>query len=350
MNGRLDHNSQAPPPVFYRPPYADTLEADHQRFNVYAYDNWQLFPSFQLQAGLSYDQLDYPLSLETLPAIDDQTSQSQWSPKAGFLWTIRTNTHLRGAWTRSLGGAYYDASLRLEPVQVAGFTQAYRSVIPESAPGAVAGLIPGAEFETWGLAIDHRFPTRTYVGIDGQWLQEKADRAVGAFNYRPGQNAAPSYIIQNLDYDEQNLGLFLHQLLSRDFSLGVRYGFSHAQLDVRYPELHPQASAPVERLTDEQADLHQISCYMDFHHPCGFFSRAESQWFQQTSHGYQPRLPGEDFWQINLLAGYRFRRRAAEVQMGLLNLTDQDYRLNPLNCYPYLMRERTFTCRLRLNF
>jgi hypothetical protein len=48
--------------------------------------------------------------------------------------------------------------------------------------------------------------------------------------------------------------------------------------------------------------------------------------------------------------GYRFLRLRGEVTVGVLNLTDQDYRLNPLSTYLELPRERTFFTRLRVNF
>ncbi len=54
--------------------------------------------------------------------------------------------------------------------------------------------------------------------------------------------------------------------------------------------------------------------------------------------------------QINLIAGFRFRRNYGEVSLGLLNLTDQDYKLNPLNPYNELPRDRTLAARVRLNF
>lgn len=36
--------------------------------------------------------------------------------------------------------------------------------------------------------------------------------------------------------------------------------------------------------------------------------------------------------------------------MGLLNVFDEDYRLEPLSALPDLPRERVFFARLRLNF
>ena len=54
--------------------------------------------------------------------------------------------------------------------------------------------------------------------------------------------------------------------------------------------------------------------------------------------------------QFNVFAGYRFPRRSATITLGLLNLTDQNYRLNPLNLYNELPRERTLLARFQINF
>jgi hypothetical protein len=48
--------------------------------------------------------------------------------------------------------------------------------------------------------------------------------------------------------------------------------------------------------------------------------------------------------------GYRLRRQYGEISVGVLNLTDTDYNLNPLNAYPDLPRERVFAARVRINF
>jgi outer membrane receptor protein involved in Fe transport len=49
-------------------------------------------------------------------------------------------------------------------------------------------------------------------------------------------------------------------------------------------------------------------------------------------------------------AGYRFARRRVEVRLALLNITDQDYRLNPLNLTTELPRDRTLAASVRFSF
>ena len=83
-------------------------------------------------------------------------------------------------------------------------------------------------------------------------------------------------------------------------------------------------------------------------HPSGFFSQFDALWSSQSSKG--PDLPGDDFWQFNAHLGYRFPRRQAEVRISVLNLTGQDYRLNPLNLTSELPRQRTFLASVRFSF
>jgi hypothetical protein len=73
-------------------------------------------------------------------------------------------------------------------------------------------------------------------------------------------------------------------------------------------------------------------------------------WTQQDNHGYSPALDSANFWQLNAYAGYRFFHRAAEVRLGLLNMTDQNYLLNPLNLYNDLPRGRTLAASFKFYF
>jgi outer membrane receptor for ferric coprogen and ferric-rhodotorulic acid len=70
----------------------------------------------------------------------------------------------------------------------------------------------------------------------------------------------------------------------------------------------------------------------------------------QSNRGYTPDRPGDDFWQFNVHLGYRWLQRRLETRISLLNLTDRNYRLNPLNLTAELPRERTLAMSLRFNF
>jgi hypothetical protein len=99
-----------------------------------------------------------------------------------------------------------------------------------------------------------------------------------------------------------------------------------------------------------ESALHQVEIRGLYNHPKGFFAQVYGLWNAQSNEGYSPDNPGDDFWQLNIFAGYRFPSRRAQITIGLLNVTDQDYRLNPLVPYHELPRERTFLAKFDFNF
>ncbi len=335
------------------------VETEMQRAGVYAYHQWQIFEPLRLTLGLSYDHMDYPRNIDITPVVDQQTSAERIAPKAGLLWTPTPNTHVRGFYSQSLGGLFFDASVRLEPVQVAGFTQAYRSLVPES----LGGIVAGSEFDLGGVALDHKFPTGTYVGIEGVVLSSASTRDFGVYDssgpfFNPTRVASTTP--QDIDYQERTVTLSVNQLLGSEWSVGVDYKISQANLENRFsaiPEGVPYtfpalgASGTGALLNSDQAAiLNQLNLYAIYTLPCGFFSQVQGLWNRQNNLREAAYLVDEDFWQFNVFAGYRFPGRRAELRLGLLNLTDRDYALNPLNLHSELPRERTFAARFRFNF
>jgi Tfp pilus assembly protein PilF len=325
------------------------VETTLDRFSLYGYEQWELFDGFRLTGGASYDRLHYPENIDTAPITGGQQTKDQLSPKVGLTYTPWEQTRLRGAYTRSLGGVFFDTSVRLEPTQVGGFNQAFRSLIPES----VAGLVPGTSFETWGVGIDQSIrETGSYLVLEGQWLRSDGARQVGLLTnsdiFTPVPDSASS-TRQTLDFEERSLLVAFNQLLARDYALGVRYKLTDADLDSRYSQL-AGLIPPAAANQDVSATLHQIWLDAYYHHPIGAFAQFSAVWSQQSNRGYTPDIPGDDFWQLHLQVGWRFWQRRIEARLGLLNITDQNYRLNPLTLYNELPRERTFMAALKWYF
>ena len=319
-----------------------------RRFSLYGYHQWEVTDWLELIGGVAYDRITFPANFRSAPISSAETTEDQVSPKAGMIWRPATNTTVRFAYTRSLGGASFDQSFQLEPSQVAGFVQSFRSIIPES----VVGDNAGAKFETYGLSLEQKFSTGTYVGVTGQLLNSHVHRLDGAFDYTFTVTPVPvpSSLIENLDYREPSLLFTANQLLGRDWAVGARYQLSQAVLHDDYPGVPTNPAfdfLPHQRL---EATLNQLSLFLIFNHPSGFFAEGETVWYSQDNDGYRGGEPGDDFWQVNAFAGYRFPRRRAEVSLGLLNLTDRDYQLNPLNIYNELPRRRTLAAEFKLNF
>jgi predicted Zn-dependent protease len=336
---------------YNNPASLTNVSTDLDRYSAYAYYSLQVIEPLQLTAGLSYDYLNYPVNTDYPPLSNEQTHKDQLSPKAGFISTPWKNSTLRFAFTRSLGGLFYDNSVRLEPTQLAGFTQAYRSLIPES----VVGPVPGSSFETFGFAFDQKLPSRTYLGIVGELLCSSADRTIGAFTntgpltlFPPPVTAGPSSTQESLDYVEKSLLVNVNQLIGNEWALGARYRLTHADLDDTFTGIPAGATQNPSR--DVSATLNQLYLYVLYTHSSGLFSQFDAIWTSQSNHGYTPDQPGDDFWQYNFWVGWRLWRRQVEARVGVLNLSGRDYNLNPLTLYTELPRQRTLALSLKFYF
>ena len=348
---RLDNPPSFAAGFFNIPPAIHDFVTSLERQSYYAYDTWRPFRSLSITGGLSYDRLTFPINYRDAPITAGEDSRDRLSPKIGVIWNPYGNLYVRGAYTQSLGGVSFDQSVGLEPNQVAGFNQVFRSIISESVVGSVAA----PTYETAGILIEDRFPAGTYLGLQATAMKSNVDRTVGAFEafLTPfGGRIIPPILSastpQQLRYEEQGVLVSVNQLVGNEWSFGARYQFIHSNLRTTFTEI-PAAVVPGADHREE-ATLHQAQLFALYNHPSGFFARAEAYWARQSNIGYSPDIPGDDIIQLNTYVGYRFRRNYGDITLGLLNLTSQDYRLNPLNYYNELPRNRTLVARVRLNF
>ena len=324
-----------------------------RRFNVYGYHQWEITDWLELIGGGAYDRITFPANFRDAPISAQEKTVDGILPKAGLIFRPLPDTTVRFAYTRSLEGASIDQSFQLEPSQVAGFVQSFRSIMPESIVGANAG----AKFETYGLSLEQKFHSGTFLGVSGEILNSTLNRTVGAFDFLTDENdfALPGNgLRQHLDYREPSVTATANQLVGKNWSFGARYTLSQAVLKERFPQVPTDLPAfaygdfsPNQRV---EAVLNQVTLSAIFNHPSGFFGKATLLEYTQDNIGYHGTEPGDDFWQFNIFAGYRFPRRRATITLGILNLTDQNYRLNPLNIYNELPRERTLMARFQINF
>lgn len=142
----------------------------------------------------------------------------------------------------------------------------------------------------------------------------------------------------------------VNQLLGKEWSIGARYRLSQANLTGRFDAVPATAAGAAAIMQNEEALLHQLNLGVNYNHRCGFFAQWLSVWSMQENSGYAPARSTADFWQHSVYAGYRFAKRHAELRVGVVNLANQNYQLNPLNLYAELPRERTVTVGLKLNF
>jgi Tfp pilus assembly protein PilF len=349
---QMSHASNGLSMLFNSTPTNSSTADGFERYTAYSYLTFEPVDRLWLSGGLVYDEMSYPSNFRNPPLFSGENRRSQLGPKAAIVWNPRPEVALRGVFTRSLGGVSLDESYRLEPTQLAGFPQAFRSVISESLVGSVAA----PKYQTYGLALDLKFPTGTYAGIQVERIESDVRRQIGVFSLTNGDYFTPDSTAEQLDYRENSLVASINQLVGEYFVLGVSYKFEDARLHDLLPDVLDSAADPtLVRSTADRtflSHLHQTTGYVLFNHPSGFFARADAVWYHQhnSGSGFNPPQPGDDFVQENLYAGYRFAHRRAEIRLGVLNLSGKDYRLNPLTQYVEIPRERTFEARLNFIF
>ena len=333
--------------LFFAPVVQD-VSSDFQRMAVYGYEHWQLLDSLRLIGGLSYEHLLLPENFRFAPVSAASDTSDHVLPKAGVIWTPTKSTTFRAAYAQSVGGASFDQSFQLEPAQVAGFNQSFRSLIPES----LAGANTGEKFTSYGIALEHKLPTRTFLALETTLLQSKVSREDGAFILTELGGPLLGSLTERMAFREESLAVSAHQLVGRSWAFGGNYRVSHAELKDNYPEISDAAGAVngfIPRKTFS-GTLHTLDLHAIYQHPSGFFTRADGLWNRQQNGGSLAALNGADFWQCNILLGYHFARRQATATVGVLNITDQNYQLSPINLHNELPRERTLYAKLSFAF
>ena len=325
-----------------------SVHSSFQRASLYGYEQWQITDSLSLIGGLTYERLVTPVNFRFAPLVPGTETGKALLPKAGLVWMPDSNTTLRAAYSESMGGASIDQSFQLEPTQVAGFNQAFRSLIPESVSGANSGAL----FTSHGISLERKFSSRTHIALTGELLESTVERNNGAFEFVDLVPTGFTTLRERLDFREQSIALHLHQLAGREWAFGAAYRLSRASLHDDFTDVSDAVGAesgftPRTKLsgTMQTANVHGI-----YRNSSGLFARLDGTWTRQTNRGYPSFRPGDDFWHFDFLAGYRLKQRRAELAVGVLNLADQDYQLSPLNLHVERPRDRTLVVQFKFHF
>jgi hypothetical protein len=340
-------NPPAPAASWFTLPENSTTDANLSRLSIYAYHHWEILDNLLLIGGLAYDWLDYPANYRRPPLESGNSHTEGFLPKAALIWDLTSGMRLRGMYSEAIGGVSFEDSVRLEPTQLAGFAQSYRTLISESRVGSVEALT----YQLAGAALDLRPATNTWLSLQAESLRQEGDQDFGFFSVVfgiPTSSATPANTTEELEYQEWRARVVANQILGREWFLEVQYQFTHSALEQSVPAI--PASSSFDRTTTSYANLHQGGLAATWQSPTGFFARGEFWWYAQELGGDGVQPPGDSFPQLNLFTGYRFPKRRGELTVGVLNLTDQDYSLDPLNYHLELPRERTFYVRLQFNF
>ncbi len=368
LGGRYQHGdidasatlNLLPPLVgaFTNPASEQNISTTFDRYAAYLYDFWSPRDDLTIVGGVSYDSVRYPINFRNPPLNPNRQADEKLSTKLGFTYTPMDNLTARGLFAQSLGGVTFDESVTLEPVQLAGFSQAYRTALSES----LAGSVETPRFEVLGLNFEGKITPSTWWGLSFQDLSQDVSRSVGVFNgydlnavspinpvYFPGTTS------QTLRYREKTVSFNINHLIGKQFSIGAGYQWTDSQLQTKFPEI-PATVQPLLAELNQQASLHRASLFGIWNSPSGLFSKLEANWYSQSVSDPAGQQTGgmskasDSTFQVHAFAGYRFARNTGQISLGVLNLLDEDYRLSPLTPFPDLPRARTAVIRCRLNF
>ncbi|MAA55732.1 MAG: hypothetical protein CMK43_11370 [Porticoccaceae bacterium] len=342
---------------FPTPATRQTTDADFRRVTAYGYDYWKATRNLTLIGGVSYDRIEHPDNFRNPPVNERQRKNDRVSGKVGFTYTPSRKLAVRGVYSEGMGGVTFDESVRLEPVQLAGFNQAYRTVLSES----IAGSVENPLFRIMGLSVEGSLPSRTWWGAKVRVIEQDVDRTIGAFTgfdstvFPISPAFFPDSTDQTLAYREVALGFSVNQLLGNDFALGAGYRMTRSDLRTVFPEMLGTGIASARR--DDSAILHEVGLNAHWNSPTGYFAMLEANLYaQDLEDDPQGTAPGEfarsgdHAFHVNAMVGYRFNENRCEVSAGVLNITDADYRFSPLSPYGNIARERTIVLRCRISF
>jgi hypothetical protein len=350
VGGDFDATSRFsnPPPAlaaFWPAPLVSQGGGVMERVSAYAYHTWAIRTNLLVTAGLSYDRLTLPLNYRRAPVQTGDERVDKWSPKAALVWNPSRPVTVRLAYAQALGGVSYDDSVRLEPTQLAGFSQSHRSLISES----IVGSVEAPRYDLWGAGLDVNLSARTFVTFEARLMRERVDRWSGAIyldQFAGTTRLAP--FEEDLRYRERSLSLTVNQILAEDFFLEAGYQVSWSKLWQR------QALVPGNPAQDrrwwEASQLQVVQAGLAYRPRQGWFGRMAAAWYFQENDSTVAARPGDHVPQVEAWVGWQFPLRRGEVSVGVLNLLDEDYRLYPLNYYWELPRVRTFCARMAWRF
>ena len=340
--------------LFTDTPYSfpvQNVDVENFRASFYLSDFWQVNDHWLLFGGLDADYLRLARNTIAPPLSAANDLTHPVSPKAGLLWTPNKNVDFSLAYAQSVGGQDLDQSIRLEPANFAGLPLTFRTAFPDSLVSGPSGEHTGV----WQAASRFHLGKDTYGVLGWQHLDTSLNREIGAY-VRASLTAEPlpGSTRENLDFHEDSLQLSLQHLFGERLNAGVHYVVSHADLKQTYAI--PSSIIfldPSRRSSSYEGILHTLAFDAQANLPNGIFAGTTATWRLQndlTDAALGGALPDERFWQVDLFAGYRSPHRHYELRVGLLNIADTNYRLDPINAYPELPRKQTLALSLRFNF
>ena len=260
---------------------------EHSRGYSYAVGNIPLGESFvDLTIGLSYD--DYKEGI-----LDD----TNFNPKFGALWQASNNLRLRAAAFKVVKPLLVN-NRTLEPTQVAGFNQFFDD-------------INGTEAWRYGAGVDWNLSSNLAVGAEATW-RELDEPVFLLFKDPPDTDYE--------DRDEQLHKLYLYWTPTE--RIGVTSELVYDLYEADTGEATEFGNLP------KKVETFRLPVGINYFHPSGFFAGAVGSYVDQDVDRSKSSIQADgrdDFFLVDVAAGYRFPKRRGIASISVVNLFDKDF-------------------------
>jgi outer membrane receptor protein involved in Fe transport len=263
----------------------------------------------------------------------EPSSEHGIDPKLGISWRPTSHTTVRAAAFRSPSSSIANTALnaqpRLEPAQIAGFSQ----VAFDSIDGRSTAR---------GVAVDHTLSPRLFVG----WETLHRDTAVGVLN----PLAPPGEQLAEVTFRERTHQGYLY------WTPQDRLGFSAKLEHGRYGSSPTVNGVPLFNYSD--LTIERLPIELRYFSPTGWVlgfrtSHIKEQGtFVMTTPIPDTLAPGHDrFWLVDAFVSYRLPNRRGLLSLNADNLLDRRFRFQDVIAEDAtLIPERLFSFRFTLSF
>ncbi len=293
------------------PTITSTMEGDDEHSNGYAYALVKSARAVTVTVGLAVD------SLHT-----NAVSRNQIDPKAGLTVSLGPATTLRAAAFRTLKRPFV-ADQTIEPTQVAGFNQFFDEW-------------DGMQAWNYGVALDRKFSADLFAGAE---FTRRDLVTPPFFNFA-------TMASETADWREHVGRAYVYWTPSRQVALGAEYLQERFDRDA------------VSMIEFKRVTTRRVPLSASYFHPCGFYSRVKSTWFDQDGQFFpqsfatgEPPVPaGDSFWVVDASVGYRFPRRLGLVAVEGRNLFNRTFRFQETDpAHPSVLPGRAVVVKLTVS-
>ncbi len=302
------------------PPTVSTATDNFTQTDIYGYVLVDPVSSLTITGGASWDRISQEL-----------LTRRATNPKLGITWRPTGRTTVRAAAFRSLSGSLTTSRSnpqpRLEPVEVAGFSQLL-----------VGGVADHSTIR--GLAVDHTLSKRLFAG----W--EASHRDSGTKIFYPGET--PEFHDVALRQRTQQAYVY--------WTPNDRLGFSAKLEHARYSSTLPPNGIPLFNYSD--LTIERLPIELRYFSPTGLMLGFRTSHIRD--HGtFVMRTPVPDtlepgadrFWLLDAFVGYRLPNRRGLLSLNADNLLNRRFRFQDVDPEDTsLVPERLISFRFTLSF